>query len=140
MEIIVGFNGSIDQVKTKKKKCFVDFCRFSHQSFGYYSTKYIYLTFWIIVQFFEFFSQLLLVSEARSQLILFYGKFSVNRVKLLTSTYISFLQRSKPAEQNQWHFFLRFQTETQVVKVTKSKITGQNLFYGDYFVIPGKHG
>ena len=30
-------------------------------------------------------------------------------------------------------FFQRFQTEKQVVKVNKSKITGENTFDGDHF-------
>ena len=37
-------------------------------------------------------------------------------------------------------FFLRIQTEERVLRVNKSKITGENTFNGDHFEIEGKHG
>ena len=37
-------------------------------------------------------------------------------------------------------FFLRAQTEGRVLRVNKSKITGENIFNGDHFENEGKHG
>ena len=36
-------------------------------------------------------------------------------------------------------FFLRFQTEERVLRVNKSKITGENTFNGNDFEIEGNH-
>ena len=36
--------------------------------------------------------------------------------------------------------FSRIQTEEPVLRVNKSKITGENTFHGDHFVIGGNHG
>ena len=36
-------------------------------------------------------------------------------------------------------FFWRFQTEERVLRVSKSKITGENTFNGDHFEIEGNH-
>ena len=37
-------------------------------------------------------------------------------------------------------FFLRFQPEERVLRVNKSKITGENSFNCDHFEIEGSHG
>ena len=37
-------------------------------------------------------------------------------------------------------FFLRFQFKEQVLRVNKSKITGENTFNGDHFGVEGNHG
>ena len=36
-------------------------------------------------------------------------------------------------------FFLGFQTEERLLRVNKSKITGENTFNGDHFDIEGNH-
>ena len=36
-------------------------------------------------------------------------------------------------------YFLRFQTGERVLRVNKSKITGENTFNGDHFEIEGNH-
>ena len=90
-----------------------------------------------IVWFLQFLSHFLWVLEARCKLILFYTKFSVNRAKFLASACATAQQTSTlklPA------FLLRFQTEEYVLRVNKSKITGENTFNGNNFEIQGSHG
>ena len=82
-------------------------------------TKHVYLTFWSFVWFHQFFRKFLSTLGPRSNLIFFYAKFSVNRVRLLASTWTSLLLGSKPAERNYRHFFLNFKPKSGLWELIK---------------------
>ena len=77
--------------------------------------------------------------EPRKKLILFYSKFVINRAKFLVSTCTSFLCTA-PQYSEITGTFLRVQTEEQVLRIIKSKITVEKTFNGDQFGDQGKHG
>ena len=101
--------------------------------------KYVYLRFSSFVWFLQFLSHFLWVLEARSKLTQYYTKFWVNRARFFASTCTSLLLRSKPVQWNYRHLFWRFRTKERVLRVTKSKITGENTFNEDLFEIEDNH-
>ena len=125
----------MDQVKTKKF-CFRYFSRFVTSTL----TLILRITYSYVLQAsfpsINFLSQFQWVLETRKNLILFYVKesevFCVNVYQFAAQQQMNTLKLTIT--------FFRFQIEECVLRVNKSKITGENTFNGDPFQIGDNHG
>ena len=84
------------ELNNDEKTLFGVFYQICDKCFIPLTAKYVYLRFSKIVSFLQVLSQFLLGLEARSDLIAFYTKFSVQRAIFLPSTCTSLLLCSKP--------------------------------------------
>ena len=55
----------------------------------------------------------------------------------MASTCTSLLLHRKSVQRNYRHFFQRFQSDDRVLRVIKTRITGENSFNGDHFGTEG---
>ena len=115
MEMILGLKATMDQVQVKRF-CFGYFCRFLISALTLRSRNtYIYVF----------------------RALFGFGNF------LSTSCEFHKLGVSSCAAHQYIEitgFFLRFQTKERILRVNKSKITGENKFIGDQFGVEGNHG
>ena len=112
---------------TDEKTLFWVFLLICDQSFNSYTAKCVYVHFSSTVWCLQFLCHFLWFLEARSKLILFYTKFSVNRARFsCLHVLVSCCAANQYREVT--GILLGFQTEELVLRVNKSKITGENTF------------
>ena len=112
---------------TDEKTLFWVFLLICDQSFNSYTAKYVYVRFSSIVWCLQFLCHFLWVLEARSKLILFYTKFSVNRARF-SRLHVLVCCCAANQYREVTGILLGFQTEECVLRVNKSKVTGENTF------------
>ena len=103
---------TIYQLKTKKE-CLEVFLQICDHFFNRWTPKHIYLRFWSIFSVLQFFNIFLWIFKARSNLILFYVKYSINRLGLFASTCTSWLLRRIAGQQNKRHSFSDFKLKSR---------------------------
>ena len=136
MDIILKLIVTMNQVAIKKS-CFSYFWRFLTRALTL-SPRNMYIhIFFSLLWFLQFLRPFLLVLQARSKRIRFFTKMWLKRTSFMASTCTSLLLHRKPVQRNYRHFFQRFQSDDRVLRVSKTRITGENSFNGDHFGTEG---